>query len=263
MKTWQEILEKTYNIGKDVNLVYNELFKKTGFEDEIKNQLYPPMTIINNAIAGRGGVRHKISSSILKSKDAQLAHKMNPVDILVGVFSSPAYIPNTKEIRLTYNPYALRVAALGQEKDVIKPEEEKRYRNEFKKSRILSTISHELSHWINDTFHNRFISKLIKYANELNSREVLKLKNADVNMTNFEIDAQVHGVKALKQNMSKKKWDTISSNELFDMYPSLHSNAIGIKKYGEDVLKIWYKLLFKRLVREKLLGKNMKGFPKI
>lgn len=103
-------------------------------------------------------------------------------------------------------------------------------------------------------------NKITTKATQLKDEDILKLKQKDVNMTYFEIDAQIHGIKNLK-NYGKENWDTLKLDDIFFEYNSLRKIAKKIYfKYGEDILQIWEKNLIKRMDREKLLGKNMKNY---
>jgi hypothetical protein len=81
-------------------------------------------------------------------------------------------------------------------------------------------------------------------------------------MTHFEIDAQIHGIKTLKQQHTTAQWNKMTIEELLDFYPPLHGTWTTTKQYGKEVNDIWKKLLLKRMAREKILGKNMRSFPR-
>jgi len=132
------------------------------------------------------------------------------------------------------------------------------FSKELNESNIKATIWHELSHWLNDTIHNRNITKLINVAANLKNSEVLLLNKPNINMTYFEIDALIHGIKGVK-NIKSKIWDKMDLEDLFVECTSLAFiyNTI-YSKHGQDVVNVWQKLLVKRMVREGLLGKNMK-----
>jgi hypothetical protein len=77
-------------------------------------------------------------------------------------------------------------------------------------------------------------------------------------MTYFEIDAQIHGIKQLKQS-KKKEWDSRSLEDVILQYSLLKRIVDDIYgNYNKDILNIWLKDLVKRMHRENLLGKNMK-----
>ena len=252
--------EKTFNLKKDADWIYNKYMK--GFKKEIDDGIFPQKEIIDAAFQGKGATRWEFSSGELKTKSAKLAHKINPVKIQIGVFPTPAYSPEGTVINLSFNPYVLRILAQHGEMG-LPDDQKKRFKAEMQKPKLIATISHELSHWVSDTLHNSHIARILDVAKELGSAEIVKLGKQNVNMTYFEIDAQVHGIKSLKQGMPKKQWDTKTMDDVFELYPSLYSIGESLKMHGKDVLNIWLKLLMKRLAREKLLGKNMKRFPKI
>ena len=133
---------------------------------------------------------------------------------------------------------------------------------EITEERIKSAISHELSHCISDSLYNNHIGRILKRADELNNADIVKMGKKNVNMTYFEIDAQIHAIKELKRK-HKMKWDRLLLIDIFEMYTSLYFIASTLyKNYGQDILDIWQKMLLKRMIREKLLGKNMRNFVK-
>ena len=77
MKTFKQFIkEKTYNIGKDVDMIYNKYFKKR-IDKITKGEYNFP----------RGEMTYgTFNSSELKTKDCQKAHEINPVDIYCGIF---------------------------------------------------------------------------------------------------------------------------------------------------------------------------------
>ena len=110
-------------------------------------------------------------------------------------------------------------------------------------------------HFVSDTLYDRHITNLLDKNKTYKNYHLLKQK--DVNMTYFEIDAQIHGIKELKKNMIKE-WNRLSLEEIFRMYTALHDIAETLyNKYGEKVLTLWLKNLIMRMNRENILGKNM------
>ena len=51
--------------------------------------------------------------------------------------------------------------------------------------------------------------------------------------------------------------------DVMDLYPPIDGTWRATTQYGKEVVGIWKKLLLKRMAREKILGKNMRTFPKI
>jgi hypothetical protein len=268
MRLQQYLLtEKTFQITKDVNMLYEKGFaefinslkdKKGKLFSSFSGQLLKELTFFQG------------SSSILKSKDAQAAHLVNPIDIYLGIYRSGSFYmpPSMREhpgIQVSLNWSALNLLFANQA-DTLPENELKRFKNEFGQDRAKASIAHEISHWINDSVHNWNIGTLLKVAAELDKPDLVKLGKASVAMTHFELDAQVHAIKQIKSRYlyewGKKKWDLLTLKDLFEMYTSLHSIATDLNNNHPEILNIWQKALIKRLSREKLLGKNMRNFVK-
>lgn len=255
MKTFKQyLIEKTFNIGKDVDMIYKIMFKKFTDNFQKKSPYIPPLVS-----------QKEISSSMLKSKKAQEAHKLNPITIIGGIDEEGKnyYEPFHKMIKLSLNISAL--ALLRDNEGVLKDSLEfidipqrKNYLTEFDGSSIKSSIYHELSHWINDTLHGGHIKKMLAHMETATEKEyyyIIRQGEEDIAVTSYELDAQIHAIKQLKR-LNKNKWNLYSFGDLLSLNPSL--NIIYNKLSSEGRLK-WKKKLLKRMVREKLLGKNMKG----
>lgn len=253
------LLEKTFNIKKDVKLVYDKLF--AGFVAEIKRGDLPPTEIIQGAMKSTGYSRESMSSSQLVSKSARAAHAIKPITIHAGVFPSPSYDPIDNRINLTFNPQVLDIIRQGTQETLPK-DQIRRFNSETSPNKMKATIAHELSHWMNDALHNSHIEKIVDMAHEFHDPSILKLGKEDVNMTHFEIDAQIHGIKALKQQYTTAQWNKMTLKDVMELYPPIDGTWRSTTRYGKEVVGIWKKLLLKRMAREKILGKNMRTFPK-
>jgi hypothetical protein len=252
------LLEKTFKIGADVNYVY----KAGGFEKFIKafERNKDEFPEIDKIRIGAGFILGTIESNELKSMDAKKADLVNPVNIFCGAMNEGSYyMPKDKIICISFNRQVLSMYA-DKSVDRIPQNQLKGFNNEITEHRIKTSISHELSHWISDSLYNSHIGRIINRAQELGSGDILKLGKKDVNMTYFEIDAQIHGIKALKSKF-KKEWDQFTLRNIFEKYTALNATAGNLyRTYGQDILDIWQKLLLTRMAREKLLGKNMRKF---
>lgn len=272
------LLEKTFNISKDVDYIYKRCFasmmkeikKHSDFsEDDITKLLNGKHgKFFRDVLSYSDSTLDTIDSSELPSKQAQEAHWANHANIRCGVFADANYYKPLKPgycmIQISINPTAFALALNGKEtiEKNVPPNLLSQFYNDLEPARIKVSISHEISHWLNDTFHNFHISKLLKIAKELSKPEMVKLHKKDVNMTHFEIDAQIHGIKQLKKS-HRKDWDNMNLKDVFHLYTSLNYMAKQILgNYGKDVFNVWQKLLMKRMAREKLLGKNMRSFMK-
>lgn len=264
--------EKTFNISADVNLLFDRAFKNL-FNLLNKFKKNPNNSSIRNELEKYSKGDYEIlktDSSVLKSKDAQAAHLVNPVTISLGVFYDGSFYRPTETvqaiigkgkglIQVTALTFSALDLLLKNKTDVLFQGEIEAFNNEFKPNRAKTALSHELSHWMNDSLHNFNITNTLKIAREMDKPTLILLNKKDVNMTHFEIDAQIHAIKQLK-NSFRKNWNNFTMKDLFNNYQSLRGIARNLIKYGDDVFYAWQKMLTKRMAREGILGKNMKKF---
>jgi len=256
----QILLEKTFNIESDVDLIY----EKGGFSEFLKAFTAgekPYEDELNSIQKIKHIVFDLIPSSELQTEDCINAHRQNPIDIYTGItIMGSHYSPTNKTIFISLNSSALDVNYSGDIHYISSSQKETIY-NEITEQRIKIAIHHELSHWISDSLYNKHIGRIINRGLELQNNDIIKLKQKDVNMTYFEIDAQVHSIKELKRNYDEREWNELSLRDIMIKYPSLSAVYKELKsKHGLDVALLWQKNLTKRLYREGLLGNNMKQF---
>jgi len=265
------LIEATFEIDNDVEL----LFKKSNFKailDSANKYLLQNMSeSFKNKIKHKQDITfYETDTSELNDEDSKKAHAINPIKIYLGIYQKGSrYNTQEKTIHLSLNHSSLDLLVqrgmLGKQelRDVLGNSTSESIFSDFRSARVKSNIAHELSHWISDSLFNKHITKIVDLAIKLSDPEKLKLKQKDVNMTYFEIDAQIHGIKTLKKQRSSD-WDTFTLNTIFLHYNSLRAILKDVYwKYGQDVLNIWLQNLIKRMHRERLLGKNMKKFPDI
>ena len=239
MKTFkQHLKEATFNLDNDVNFIYNKYFKK-----------YLDYMHKNNDFLKVNKVR--ISSSMLRSADSKKAHKLNPVTIFIGEKNGNIYLPFKKEIHLSLNDNAVNAMQHPKFKNsAVRDTGNPMLADEFSAKKIKATIYHELSHWVDDSLHGNYIANaLTKHGGQLGTT------NISVGVHPIEINAQIHGVKAYKQQMSPIKYDRLTFDDLISKNVSLNTVVAKLKKTGE--YETWRKIFIKRLAREKLLGKSM------
>jgi hypothetical protein len=252
------LLEKLFDLDQDVDFIYDKFFKQ--FINNFKLKKITKIDITN-------WKSKKIDSNELKTIDSKKAHIINPITITNDILNNEGnfYAPNNNLINISIKVNVLlKYIEYNYNDEKIKKNlplyQYEIFKNELTESGIKSSIYHELSHWVSDSLYNRHMKNIIDLANKYNNPELLKLKQKDVNLTYFEIDAQIHAIKNLKK-LYDFVWDKWSFENIFFNYPALMATAKRVyKEYGQEVLNIWQRNLIKRMNREKLLGKNMKGF---
>ena len=266
--------EAVLNLDDDVDYI----FKNGGFESFFKNfdkglKPFKELILSNRSII----LFNTIHSNRLSSEEAVAANKINPVDIDCGFSNMGSYYdPINKQIFISLDPHAFETFYTDDDRELY-IDSIKSFRNEFKPTRIKSTIYHELSHWIRDSLHGKHIEKIISKAKLTpHTDKKTKIKNLglpDTYMTNYEIDALVHSVKQFRKDIPKEEWDSMSFKDLIDEIRSFKIiyNRIKDKSYDKQDYDIedskkwhkqWIKLIVKRLDKEGLLGKNMKYFER-
>ena len=260
--------EKLYNISKDVNFIYKQAFEtfiKDFKNNTLKNRDEYEDTKSTRSVGWGDYIFKELHTSQLKSDDCKKANESLSIPIICGVFKDGSFHSFQKD----NNPYIQ--ISLHQDivnmlyrdgkdfnKKITGKSIQKRALNELSEGRIKSTIAHELSHWIDNANYDIFDKIVGKAQTPQERKELLKLKNENVDMTYFEIQGQIHGVSALK-TVNKKIWDKITLEDLFEMYTPLANIAIKLhRNYREEVFTIWIKLLVLRLARENLLGDKMR-----
>lgn len=253
IKFKQYLNEKTFNIRRDVDIIYNKAFKKyidaVNVKGKIKN--LPPIPVMI------------LDSSILKGKEARESHKLNPIKIIISPEDSQFYYSPLKQKIVfgfpIYQYYKFSIEHINKEPTTFKNSINTFTKDSFnrkiiyklyKEGNVKGTIAHELSHWINDSLHNRQLTKSVKKGD-------LLLGKKSSRATTIEIDAQIHALKTQREIVGKATWDTWSFDDLMEFGDSLKYNQMATRRTGED--KQWQKDLLRRMEREKILGKNMKN----
>jgi len=246
MRFKKYLTEKTFAIGADVDYIYKNFFKK--FVNTVNKN---PNKVKDFPVT-------KFSSSELKSKKAQMAHKENPVTIYTGVFDTSAYYPFESKITLSLNKSViilLKSHSIEEIKRMLGDKEFKRFMNEMTPGSIKGTIYHELSHWISDTLYDKNITKRIIKAKEKNTYTPM-VKFGETYFTDYELDAQVHAIKQLKRDYSKE-WNDLTWDDIITKKSSFNVIGKALKKASKEAREDYRKRMIKRLNREKLLGKGM------
>jgi hypothetical protein len=271
--------EKIYDIQEDINFIYDTFFRslvediKNNSEIVKENYYVNPDTYIEDAKDWRVLTDKRdvlfgcIMTSQLTTPLCVQANNKLSVPIFCGSFDGGSYhffprgekIPPYIKLSVHSTIFNMLVYRGVQALDQIPFKVRRRAKNEVNEFRIKATIAHELTHWIDNAEYNIFELIMSGAKTTAEKEEKLLLDKKNVNMTYFEIQAQVHAIKQMKDG--EDTWDDYTLNDLFEYLPSLHTIAISLyEKYGKDVLKIWIKYFLKRLAREGLAGKNMSKF---
>lgn len=237
--------EKIYNLNNDVDYLYNKYFKD--FIEYVNNNDRINLNLLKPS---------EDSTLNLSSSEAIEANKTNPCKILINdqryKTYSNFYKPSESIINLNINfnalSHALDYKNLNIAAEDLPYDQQNLFLKEFSETKIKSSIYHELAHWIDDSLNNKHIEKTLSKFKKIEDKE-------DVNLTDMEIQAQIHNIVQLKRSY-KDNWDNLSLYELIRLSPTLNTIYNKYKKNNEK-LNYWFTKLRKRMHRENLLGKNM------
>lgn len=262
MKISEFLTEAVFDLNRVVDSIYNAFFKELA--DSINR---------DDSLKALSMHETSFSSHALpKNKFIVAANKLNPVTIKINDTESDrgnAYVPGDETIYLTVNQNAYQfimqygtlsnaVRVLGAS---LKPKKAAMLQTEFTPERIKGSIHHELSHWLDDTLHNKHITKMIDKAKQTSTigqrDQVMHQRKKDVALTSYERDAQIHNIIQLKRKHGRR-WNNLSFEEMIRLNPSLA--LIYDTAKVEGWLDEWKQLLLRRMHREGLLGKSMVKF---
>lgn len=230
--------ERLMNVDDDVDMIYNLVFR----------DIYDKIKITGN-VKGVEFKNIELSSSELKSPLCIKANKINPIKILINESSFNYYDPKNKIISIAYPKQAFDYVMKfnGNIKRAAKDLEGYKSNSilrEFKESTIKGSIHHELIHWIDDSLHNQHIDKILK-------NNIKGIPN--VNSKQFEIQAQIHNIKQLKNKYSYK-WNELYFDDMIKLSPIL---STVINNLPKELSIKWKQDIKRRMYREGLLGKKM------
>lgn len=260
MRLQKYLTEKTFNISGDVDLVYNKCVKPT-HKYWVKGDLETFGKVMQT-----GKLLGYMSSADLKTKEARAAHELNPIDIYYAFDKEGNYYnPDKEAVHLSLNYQQIDILRdsgydLQRVENYIGASKMKRFQHELGVSSIKGSIYHELSHWLDDTLHNRHITKMLNRAgeNERHAREIMTQGHGNVNQTWYEIEAQIHSIKQMKRD-NKKEW------EMFTWTDVLQQKSPFVGTVRQSLQNAEYddymKHLVKRMHREGLLTRNLQKIP--
>lgn len=278
------LTERTYNIKKDVDMIYKKAFKK--FVDAFKKKEITPFIL---------KVMLKLPIAVIKSEsftspDGKAAHALDPISIVCGINDITShYDPlgkDTDRYSISITPdFEAVIAIIENGYDIEKVTDlydlgntgsramwKKQLEMEVSEIGIKSNISHELIHWIDDVAHGKFLKARTLKAKDVLDNSLLpddvkeKIINEIMNqgkphryMSDTEVNAMIHQIESLKNKLGKQ-WDTLTLEDVFSQ-TGLYTLAQDVySNVGRSGYYTWQKQIVTRLSREKLLGKNMKKF---
>lgn len=257
------LVESTFNLDADVDMIYkmaglDKVLADLSSRDQKRmlrraKSLSSPKTLV------------VLDSSRLKTKVAKEAHKVNPVEICVGVYDDGSYyIPRRKFIQVSLNREALDfMIRQGADPGAIErelPLNKDRFWSEFSPVSIKGTIYHELAHWADDSLHGRHISKALSKVRETGGQSVLRGRTRPARSP-IEINAYIHSIKQVRREMGKRVFEKMSWMDLINGKAQLGAIFRGLKTDREyEVLR---KDLLKRLNREGLLTRRLRKLPTV
>jgi hypothetical protein len=213
------------------------------------------------------------NSSQLKSETAKQANKINPIRIEVYNVLPPnisnSYNMQTKVIMVGL-PHSVW-EAMTHRLESVPQMQLAMLANETSDVRLLSTIRHELTHWLDDSLHNQhLLKKFTKFNNDVKAirqadRDMVTTRNAidasykkhitkgenDIYLTAIEITPYVNQIAELKRRIGSKKYDKLTWAEIMTYMPSLEGTN---RRHGAKFRRI----IFSRMAREGLITKNLR-----
>lgn len=251
--------EKTFRIGGDVDLVYKKIFHP--YIKLLPNFDMFMDKVNKDKIKSNEYFFEVIFSHELKTKDCKEAHEVNPIGIKGGIFDTSSYVPSLSLIKLSLNIGVINILQQNRSKESIEnligTAVSKRFFNELSPANLKGTIYHELSHWLNDSLHNKNISKRLKKAQQTQNYDILK-KHGDAIFTDYELDAQVHAIKQLKRDY-RKDWDKLTWYDIIEVKSSFDVIFSRLKHLNSKDQNEYFQRMIKRLNREGLLGKGLRN----
>lgn len=203
-----------------------------------------------------------ISSGQLKSKICREAHAINPITFYIYFAAMEGNLYDATKGYVSIGiPESVLRPMLGR-LDVLDGLHISLIRNEISDVRVKSTIRHEMSHWLDDSLHNRHIRNISLVSSEIFKtnpdkarayfKKTISQGQDDVYMGGIEVTALVNQIDELRRRLKKSEWDKLTWYDVIMAIPSLQTlNAsLGAK---------WRQKMFSRLARENLIGKNFRN----
>ena len=197
-----------------------------------------------------------------KSNSIKTANTVNSIPIYIGTSFGydTSYIFNEQIfLSISLEELTSLIDCYKYKKSVFKNEKTKTFVKNLENCE--HNVSHEISHWIDHSITNfvkpKFYNiKKIAEINDVNFELLMQYPNFISLSSYFEINAQIHTIKTLKEKYIKD-WDNFSIHDIISKSPSLEIVFQILSNLSLKYANNWIKHLLKRMYREKLLGKKM------
>ena len=243
------VMESLFDIDEDVDY----LFDKLDIEQHLKDYKERPRYLYDRMIPLKVG---PVYSNELPSEVSTKADKINPVEIYLTSDGGSIYNLTKGVIHIAFNENV--IDTLG-EQGLDNKEMLQKYPNmkhELTPIRLKSAISHELTHWLEESLYKNKIQKSVDKVNKnLNRVNVLRFLNTSPQ----EIESFIHQIAQIKRGYSEGEWDKLSFTELFQIHASLRMGfRTASDKLPKGDLEEFSRTIIRKMNREGLLGKNMR-----
>jgi len=261
----ESLFEATLNINTLIDYIYKEGFEE--FINEIQNYKLGRKVRINKIHLKNMEFSSNMLISKMHSPNIKKVLMNNPITIRTGVYPRGSYYsPTENTIYISFNEqvYDILIQNISTKKyremisSSVPIQMHKNFEQELNGIKIKATISHEISHWMRDALHGKQITKMVTRAYEApvsKRKNIFSRGTGDDYLTDYEMDALIHGIKQTKRSYDDQEWDTFTLNDLYDIDPSINVLVRGFK--GVQKRK-FMRMLLTRMNREGLLGKRMK-----
>lgn len=245
------ITEKTFDINAEVDYLYDLFFKEYIDAFDIDNPAPLPRTF--GTILGPDFVEDMNNPDIEDAHDSIWLEEITTYSNRGNV-----YLPSDGEATINLSlPKPAHDAIKSGIVNQLNDRQRRSIMNEFTEARMKGSIMHELSHWLNDALHGRFLSKRVDRG--ITSTDRLKTLNQGKSrthqfLTDYELDAQVHAIIQFRRK-NARMWERIDLDtalQKMPFYMPLYDTLSRAER------KQWKRYMYTRLARENLLGRQMK-----
>lgn len=249
--------EATFDLSSDVDNLYAILFK------DIVDAIHADQYDFNQ-------LKEKtIYTSVLQSPIAKEAHELNPMRITFHTGAN-LYISDENSIEISMSGNAIDlISTYGTLSNTLKQlshGDRQRLINDISAPRVKGSIYHELSHWVDDTMHNKHITNRQNYVRDMPISYNKQQSHMDQYqghrfLSNYEINAQIHSMVAMKNHLPPKIWDQLTFDNMVNRNPSMMHIRTILQDLAVDdasLYKQWKQTILKRMHREDILGNNMR-----